>query len=246
MIELVNVNRVFETRTLRTSAIRNVNVEISDNDFLAIVGPSGSGKTTLLNVIGLLDTPTSGEVKINGESVGAAGDVQLAKLRNKHFGFVFQNFNLLDDLTVLENVQVPLRIANEYTRPQIEQMCVEMLDRVDLGPRANHYPSELSGGQQQRVAIARAVAHKPAWILADEPTGNLDSKSSEEVMSLLRDLHQGGAGIIMVTHSEASLEYANVCMRMLDGTLTPLPNHIGGLHVAGTQSPVLEVSVPAV
>ncbi|HMG36940.1 MAG TPA: ABC transporter ATP-binding protein [Blastocatellia bacterium] len=199
-------------------ALRGVSFEVPRGEYLAIMGPSGSGKSTLMNLIGCLDTPTSGEYWLNGKLVSEMDDDELAYIRNKEIGFVFQTFNLLPRATALHNVELPL-IYNGTPRSQRIEMAKIALERVDLGPRMNHKPNELSGGQRQRVAIARALVNNPSILLADEPTGNLDSATSQEIMSLFDDLHSQGNTIILVTHEHDIAEHAHRVLHILDGEI---------------------------
>ena len=216
LIQLENIAKVFYTEEIETHALDSINLEIAEGEYVSIAGPSGSGKTTLLSILGLLDTPTSGEYVLAGQRVAHLAAADRARVRNRQIGFIFQAFNLIGDLTVLENVELPLTyrgMTAEDRRMRVENA----LERVGLAPRANHYPSQLSGGQQQRVAVARAVAGDPAILLADEPTGNLDSRNSESVMGLLRELHEGGATICMVTHDARYAHQADRTIELFDG-----------------------------
>ena len=216
LICLENISKVFHTDEVETHALDKVSLEIADGEYVSIAGPSGSGKTTLLSILGLLDTPTSGEYVLAGESVANLSVADRARVRNRQIGFIFQAFNLIGDLTVYENVELPLTYRS---LPQTErrERVHRALDRVGMAHRTKHYPAQLSGGQQQRVAVARAVAGDPAILLADEPTGNLDSQNSESVMSLLRELHKGGATICMVTHDSRYAHQADRTIDLFDG-----------------------------
>jgi putative ABC transport system ATP-binding protein len=216
LIDLDGVSKVFYTEDVETHALANVHLRIQPGEFVAIAGPSGCGKTTLLSILGLLDTPTSGVYRLVGEPVESLTATQRAQIRNREIGFVFQAFNLIGDLTVYENVELPLTYRG---MPQAErkQRVHEALERVGMAHRANHYPAQLSGGQQQRVAVARAIAGSPSVLLADEPTGNLDSTNGEAVMDLLRELHRGGATLVMVTHDPRYAEYAERSIHLFDG-----------------------------
>jgi putative ABC transport system ATP-binding protein len=218
LIRLDNISKVFYTDELETHALDGVNIEIRDGEYVSIAGPSGSGKTTLLSILGLLDTPTSGEYELAGEAVANLSVSDRARVRNRQIGFIFQAFNLIGDLTVFENVELPLTYRGQ-TAEERKSHVHTALEQVGLNHRANHYPSQLSGGQQQRVAVARAVAGDPAILLADEPTGNLDSQNSESVMSLLRDLHKGGATICMVTHDARYAHQADRTIELFDGRI---------------------------
>ena len=216
LIQLENISKVFYTDELETHALDNVNLEIGDGEYVSIAGPSGSGKTTLLSILGLLDSPTSGEYRLAGQPVADLSPADRARVRNRQIGFIFQAFNLIGDLTVFENIELPLTYRG-MTAEERKMRVHNALEQVGLAHRANHYPSQLSGGQQQRVAVARAVAGDPAILLADEPTGNLDSRNSESVMNLLRELHQGGATICMVTHDARYAHQADRTIDLFDG-----------------------------
>jgi len=216
LIHLDNISKVFYTDEVETHALDNVNLEIAEGEYVSIAGPSGSGKTTLLSILGLLDTPTSGEYMLAGQAVANLSPADRARVRNRQIGFIFQAFNLIGDLTVFENIELPLTYRG-MTADERKMRVQNSLEQVGLSHRANHYPGQLSGGQQQRVAVARAVAGDPAILLADEPTGNLDSQNSESVMSLLRDLHQGGATICMVTHDARYAHQADRTVDLFDG-----------------------------
>ncbi|MEX2571023.1 MAG: ABC transporter ATP-binding protein [Gemmatimonadota bacterium] len=218
LIHLENVSKVFYTEEVETHALRDVHLRIRPGEFVAIAGPSGCGKTTLLSILGLLDTPTSGEYRLVNEPVANLSSSQRAQIRNREIGFIFQAFNLIGDLTVYENVELPLTYRN---MPSVErkQRVQEALERVGMGHRVSHYPAQLSGGQQQRVAVARAIGGNPSVLLADEPTGNLDSVNGEAVMDLLKELHQGGATIVMVTHDPRYAEYAERSIHLFDGQI---------------------------
>jgi len=216
IIEIKGIVKNYQIGTVIVRALRSVTVDIESNEYLAIMGPSGSGKSTLMNILGCLDTPTKGEYWLNGTDVSKLEDNRLAEIRNKEIGFVFQTFNLLPRYTAHENVMLPLIYAGI---PKIERIRLanEMLDLVGLGDRMEHKPNELSGGQRQRVAIARAMVNKPSIILADEPTGNLDSKTSIDIMNLLRDIHNHGNTVILVTHEEDIAQNAKRIIRLMDG-----------------------------
>jgi len=216
LIRLENISKVFHTDEVETHALDNVNLEIAEGEYVSISGPSGSGKTTLLSILGLLDSPTSGEYMLAGQPVANLSAADRARVRNRQIGFIFQAFNLIGDLTVFENIELPLTYRG-MTAEGRKMRVQNALEQVGLAHRANHYPSQLSGGQQQRVAVARAVAGDPAILLADEPTGNLDSQNSESVMSLLRDLHKGGATICMVTHDARYAHQADRTIDLFDG-----------------------------
>jgi len=216
MIKTVNLSRIFRTDEVETTALNKVSIEINQGDFVAIMGPSGCGKSTLLNILGLLDSPTGGEFHFLGKNVAGYNERQRAMLRKQNIGFVFQNFNLIDELNVFENVELPL-IYLGLSRQERKERVEEALEKMQISHRKKHFPNQLSGGQQQRVAVARAVVSKPHFILADEPTGNLDSTHGDEVMNLLEKLNQGGTTIIMVTHSQRDAEYAQRIIMLFDG-----------------------------
>jgi putative ABC transport system ATP-binding protein len=216
MIKTVNLSRIFRTDEVETTALNKVSIEINQGDFVAIMGPSGCGKSTLLNILGLLDSPTNGEFHFLGQNVAGYYERQRAVLRKQNIGFVFQNFNLIDELNVFENVELPL-IYLGLSRQERKERVEEALEKMQISHRKKHFPNQLSGGQQQRVAVARAVVSKPHFILADEPTGNLDSTHGDEVMNLLEKLNQGGTTIIMVTHSQRDAEYAQRIIMLFDG-----------------------------
>lgn len=216
IIKLSNIAKAYKIGSEMIHALRSVSLEIYKNEYVALMGPSGSGKSTLMNVLGCLDTPTGGEYVLNGISVAQMLDNELAEVRNKEIGFVFQSFNLLPRSTALENVMLPLVYAG-YSKTDRMKRAKEVLEQVGLGSRVMHRPNELSGGQRQRVAIARALVNKPAIILADEPTGNLDSKTSIEIMGLLQEIHQNGNTIILVTHEEDIAQHAHRIVRLKDG-----------------------------
>mgnify|MGYP001821631654 FL=1 len=216
LIHMADVKKIFLTDEVETHALSGVHLDIRPGAFVTIAGPSGGGKSTLLSIMGLLDTPTDGVYELNGHPAQSLTVRERAQLRNKAIGFIFQSFNLIGDLTVFENVELPL--VYRSTPPSARRTMVrEALEQVGMEHRLNHYPSQLSGGQQQRVAVARALVGKPLILLADEPTGNLDSRSGEQVMSLLNELHAGGATICMVTHDPRYLKYAERTIHLVDG-----------------------------
>lgn len=217
LIKLQDLKKVFYTDEVETHALSGVHFDINQGDYVSISGPSGCGKSTLLSILGLLDTPSGGHYWLNGTAVEELDHGQRAHIRNKEIGFIFQAFNLIGDLTVFENVELPLTYRTGMNRDERKQRVIESLERVGMAHRLRHYPSQLSGGQQQRVAVARALVGKPSILLADEPTGNLDSKNGEAVMSLLADLHSEGATICMVTHDPRYAEYADRKIHMFDG-----------------------------
>jgi len=216
MIKTVNLNKVFRTEEIETSALNEVSIHIQKGEFVAIMGPSGCGKSTLLNIIGLLDNPTSGEYYFDGAEVGGFKERNRTLLRKGNIGFVFQSFNLIDELNVYENVELPL-IYLKLSAKERKEMVEKVLERMKISHRKKHFPQQLSGGQQQRVAIARAVVANPKLILADEPTGNLDSKNGLEVMNLLTELNREGTTIVMVTHSMHDSEFAHRVINLFDG-----------------------------
>ncbi|MGY6648529.1 ABC transporter ATP-binding protein [Wenyingzhuangia sp. IMCC45574] len=229
MIQIENLKKSFKTEEVETLALNSVNLNVEKGEFVAIMGPSGCGKSTLLNIIGLLDNPTSGAYTFAGHKASGLKERERTQLRKGNLGFVFQSFNLIDELTVYENVELPL-IYLKMGKAERKQKVTEVLERMKIGHRAKHFPQQLSGGQQQRVAIARAVVTNPKLILADEPTGNLDSKNGIEVMNLLTELNQEGATIIMVTHSDRDSHYAHRVVNLFDGQI-----------VTESQNRVLEV-----
>ena len=216
MLRTENLTKVFRTEEVETTALNGVNIEVKDGEFVAIMGPSGCGKSTLLSILGLLDNPTGGNYFLDGEEVGHLREKDRTRVRKGRIGFVFQSFNLIEELTVEENIDLQLRYLG-IGRKERRERVLEILRKVNLSQRAGHYPQQLSGGQQQRVAIARAVVGKPRLILADEPTGNLDSKNGLEVMELLSSLHAEGSTIVMVTHSQHDAAYADRIINLFDG-----------------------------
>ena len=218
MIKIQNLNKKFKTDELVTIALNDVSFQVEDGEFVAIMGPSGCGKSTLLNVIGMLDGATEGSYEFNGTEIGHFSEKQFAELRKSNIGFVFQKFNLIDELTVAENVELPL-IYLKKDKKERKAAVLEVLQRMQIEHRAKHFPKQLSGGQQQRVAISRAVVTKPKLILADEPTGNLDSKNGIEVMNLLSELNKEGTTIVMVTHSDRDAQYADRIIHLFDGKI---------------------------
>lgn len=219
MISLKHINKVYRTAEVETLALRDINLDIADGEFVAIMGPSGCGKSTLLNVIGMLDSATSGEYRFSGESISGYDDARLLALRKNALGFVFQSFNLVSELTVFENVELALLYHSDIPAGERRIRVAAALKRMRISHRARHMPQQLSGGQQQRVAIARAVVSRPKLILADEPTGNLDTANGEEVMQLLTELNAEGTTVVMVTHSHSHAEYAHRIIHLLDGAI---------------------------
>ena len=216
MIRTENLSKIFRTEIVETTALNKVTLNVQKGEFVAIMGPSGCGKSTLLNIIGLLDNPTSGELIFDGTEVSKFRERQRTNLRRGNIGFVFQSFNLIDELTVYENVELPL-LYLKVSGAERKKMVNEVLDRMKISHRKKHFPQQLSGGQQQRVAISRAVVTKPKLILADEPTGNLDSANGEEVMNLLTELNKDGTTIVMVTHSPSDADKAHRIVQLFDG-----------------------------
>ena len=218
VIELKHIKKVYQMGTVEIHALRDISLDIFPNEYVAIMGPSGSGKSTLMNMIGCLDTPTGGDYFLNGTNVSNMNDSELAYIRNKEIGFVFQTFNLLARSTALENVSLPLVYAGMGKTARFNR-AEEILTSVGLGDRIDHKPNELSGGQRQRVAVARALVNSPSIILADEPTGNLDTKTSHEIMNLFDELHESGNTIILVTHEEDIAQFAQKIVRLRDGEI---------------------------
>jgi putative ABC transport system ATP-binding protein len=218
MIKTVNLTKVFLTEEIETTALNNVNLHVKEGEFVAIMGPSGCGKSTLLNILGLLDNPSRGEYFFNGGEVGQLSERHRTQLRKGNIGFVFQSFNLIDELTVYENIELPLIYLKLKARERKEKVEA-VLEQMKMGHRKKHFPQQLSGGQQQRVAISRAVVAGPKLILADEPTGNLDSKNGLEVMNLLTDLNRAGTTIVMVTHSVENAGFAHRVINLFDGQI---------------------------
>ena len=223
MIRTENLTRIFRTEEIETIALNGVNINVKDGEFIAIMGPSGCGKSTLLNILGLLDTPTEGKYWLGDEEVGHLKEHERTAYRKGRIGFVFQNFNLIDELTVEENIDLQLKYLG-IGKAERKERVLDILRKVKLSHRAKHYPHQLSGGQQQRVAIARAVVGKPSIILADEPTGNLDSKNGMEVMQLLSELNEEGTTIVMVTHSKHDATYASRIINLFDGQVVDAVN----------------------
>ncbi len=219
VIELENINKIYQTGKNELQVLFDICLQIYEGDFISIVGPSGSGKTTLLNIMACLDRPTSGRYLLGGRNVKSKSNDDLSKLRNKSIGFIFQSFNLISRHTAIENVQMPLQYSDVINKKERVQKALECLELVDLTNRAKHHPNELSGGQQQRVAIARSLINNPDIILADEPTGNLDSKTSKDIINLLKKLHESGKTIIIITHDESIAKEAMDTIRIKDGKI---------------------------
>ncbi|MET2948290.1 ABC transporter ATP-binding protein [Vibrio owensii] len=219
IVKLQEMCKIFHTDEIETHALSDISFSIAQGEYVSISGPSGCGKSTLLSILGLLDVPSSGEYQLNGIDVSTLKSKRLAEIRNQEIGFVFQSFNLISDLTVEENVMLPLTYRKELSRKQAQSMASTALEKVDMQHRGKHFPSQLSGGQQQRVAIARAIVGKPSLLLADEPTGNLDSKNAEAVMTLFDKLHTDGVTICIVTHDPRSAAHALRQIEIFDGTL---------------------------
>ncbi|WKE65490.1 ABC transporter ATP-binding protein [Gallaecimonas kandeliae] len=226
MIKLENLSRVFRTESVLTQALNDINLTVKPGEFVAIMGPSGCGKSTLLNTLGMLDSPSGGHYYFQGKDIAGYGESQLAALRKAKLGFVFQSFNLIDELSVFENVELPL-LYQKLPRAERKARVEAMLERMNISHRRDHLPQQLSGGQQQRVAVARALVIEPALILADEPTGNLDSVNGEEVMAMLAELNRQGATIVMVTHSEEHAAFGTRILRLRDGQIVAdLPSEV--------------------
>ena len=219
LIHMQDIQKVFYTDEVETHALAGVHFHISRGEYVSISGPSGCGKSTLLSILGLLDTPTGGEYTLNGVPVADIGASERARIRNREIGFIFQAFNLIGDLTVFENVELPLTYRDGVSKAERRERVMEALERVGMAHRLKHYPSQLSGGQQQRVAVARALVGKPSILLADEPTGNLDSRNGEAVMALLDELHRAGSTICMVTHDPRYADFAQRKVFMFDGQI---------------------------
>jgi putative ABC transport system ATP-binding protein len=218
VIQLEGVEKVYRTERIETVALTSINLSVREGEFISIMGPSGSGKSTLLNVIGLLDVPSSGKVAINEKPINSYSDRNLARVRNEEIGFVFQTFHLINDLSVVDNVEIPLLYRKGVSGSERRKLALRALDRVGLHARVHHFPSQLSGGQQQRVAIARAIVGNPSILLADEPTGNLDSQMGDEIMDVLRDLSESEkTTVVMVTHDPRQAEKTERIVRLFDG-----------------------------
>jgi len=216
MIKTKDLKKVYTTEDVETTALNNVNLNVQEGEYVAIMGPSGCGKSTLLNVLGMIDNPSSGEYHFLGQEISKYSERQRANLRKANIGFVFQSFNLIDELTVFENVELPLLYLG-FSASERKKRVNEVLEQMEIMARRNHFPQQLSGGQQQRVAVSRAIVARPKLILADEPTGNLDSAHGEEVMRIVGELHEAGTTIVMVTHSPAYAEYSHRTIHLFDG-----------------------------
>jgi len=235
LVKLEAVTKIFYAEQVETHALAEVSLEISSGEYVTIAGPSGSGKSTLLSILGLLDSPTRGRHHLKGKPVEALDADARARIRNREIGFVFQSFNLIGDLTVFDNVELPLTYRG-MGKTERRRRVQEALEKVAMAHRMRHYPAQLSGGEQQRVAVARALAGRPAMLLADEPTGNLDSKNAEAVMELLRELHREGATIVMVTHDPRYAQHAEHTVHLLDGRIVDGETPPAAVHHAITQS----------
>ena len=218
LIHSHNISKIFITEEVETTAVRNISLDIEKGEFVAVMGPSGCGKTTLLNILGLIDKPTSGSYSFNGIEAGTLSENHMTRIRRGNMGFIFQNFNLVDELNVVENVELPLVFTGMKRRERRERVF-EILDRLKIGHRGLHHPQQLSGGQQQRVAFARAIVTRPSLILADEPTGNLDSKNGQAILNLLAQHNRDGGTIVMVTHSLKDASYAHRIVNLYDGEI---------------------------
>lgn len=216
MIKTVNLTKIYQTDDVETTALNGVNIDIKEGEFVSVMGPSGCGKSTLMNILGMIDSPNSGEFFFNGKEVGNLPERKRSEVRKHNLGFVFQSFNLIDELSVFENIELPM-LYTKVPSSERKRRVEELLEGMNIMHRRNHFPQQLSGGQQQRVAVARAVVNKPKLILADEPTGNLDSSNGDEVMKILSELNAQGTTILMVTHSQYCAEFGNRIIRMLDG-----------------------------
>ncbi len=219
LIDLRGIRKIFYTEEVETHALSNIELTVRQGEYVSVAGPSGCGKSTLLSIIGLLDVPTDGEYRLSDHSVVDLNSGERARIRNREVGFIFQSFNLISNMTVQENVELPLTYRSDLTRSEVTEMAHAALAKVDMQHRSRHYPSQLSGGQQQRAAVARAIAGKPSLLLADEPTGNLDTKNAEAVMELLEKLHAEGSTICMVTHDPLRAERAERLIEILDGSI---------------------------
>lgn len=220
VIEFRNIKKVFQASEVETTAINDANITICRGDYVAISGPSGSGKSTMLSIMGLLDAPSGGEYMLENKATSSLKKSELARLRNRHIGFIFQSFNLIDSYSVIDNVKLPLIYRKDLSRAEIDRKAMEALEKVGMSHRAKHYPAQLSGGQQQRVAIARAIVTDPSILLADEPTGNLDTSNAGKVMQILKDQHNSGCTICIVTHEQKYADEASRKIEIIDGKIT--------------------------
>lgn len=217
MIELRGIEKVYRTEQVETLALSNINFKVDEGEFISVMGPSGSGKSTLLNVIGLLDEPTAGDLSLNGRPIHSYADRYLARIRNEEVGFIFQTFHLIADLNVVDNVEIPLLYRRGLSGKERRTMALTALERVGLSSRVRHFPAQLSGGQRQRVAVARAIVAQPHILLADEPTGNLDSQMGDEIMGIMQQLNEEGTTIVMVTHDQHLADRTQRTVRLFDG-----------------------------
>lgn len=217
MIELRGIEKVYRTEQVETLALSNINFKVDEGEFISVMGPSGSGKSTLLNVIGLLDEPTAGDLSLNGRPIHSYADRYLARIRNEEVGFIFQTFHLIADLNVVDNVEIPLLYRRGLSGKERRTMALTALERVGLSSRVRHFPAQLSGGQRQRVAVARAIVAQPHILLADEPTGNLDSQMGDEIMGIMQQLNEEGTTIVMVTHDQRLADRTQRTVRLFDG-----------------------------
>ncbi len=220
IISTKQLTKVFRTEEVKTTALQDIRLDIDDGEFVSLMGPSGCGKSTLMHILGLIDSPTEGSYEFLGEEVARYAEFRRTKIRKANIGFVFQSFNLIDELTVFENVELPL-VYNRISQAERTRRVEAVLEKMDMSHRMKHFPLQLSGGQQQRAAVARAIVNSPKLILADEPTGNLDSEHSEDVMSILRQLNDEGSTVVMVTHSEQDAAIADRVVRLMDGQVQP-------------------------
>lgn len=220
VIEFRNIKKVFQASEVETTAINDANITICRGDYVAISGPSGSGKSTMLSIMGLLDAPSGGEYMLENKATSSLKKSELARLRNRHIGFIFQSFNLIDSYSVIDNVKLPLIYRKDLSRAEIDRKAMEALEKVGMSHRAKHYPAQLSGGQQQRVAIARAIVTDPSILLADEPTGNLDTSNAGKIMQILKDQHNSGCTICIVTHEQKYADEASRKIEIIDGKIT--------------------------
>lgn len=226
MLKLQGITKVYQTDEIQTTALNDINIEIDDGEFVAVMGPSGCGKSTLLNVIGMLDSPSGGEYWFKEEEIAGYREDRLCDIRKQHIGFIFQSFNLIEELSVFQNIELSLLYHDDVSTKERRERVKAVMEKVGIAHRANHMPSQLSGGQQQRVAVARAVVGDQSLILADEPTGNLDSTNGQDVMEMLQKLNEEGTSIIMVTHSPSHADFAKRKIHLFDGSVVPEGQHI--------------------